>query len=133
MPVKRINPPEMHKPIDDLYTHIVRATGNVFYRISGQVPIDPDGKNTFVGDMAGQIRFCYEQVSLALEAFGLAWGDVVHIYTFTTDMDEYVKHELPIAKDFFGNDPPASTLVEVSRLVDPAWLVEVQVDAIADR
>lgn len=95
--------------------------------------IDKEGKNIFVGDMAAQIRYCYEQVTMALEAVGLSWQDVVHIYTFTTDMDRYMKYELPIAKKFFGETPPASTLVEVRRLVDPAWLVEVQVDAVADK
>jgi enamine deaminase RidA (YjgF/YER057c/UK114 family) len=47
-------------------------------------------------------------------------------------MDDYIKDEPPIAKSFFGETPPASTLVEVSRLVERDWLVEVQVDAVAD-
>ena len=47
-------------------------------------------------------------------------------------MDNYIKVEPPIAKSFFGETPPASTLVEVSRLVERDWLVEVQVDAVAD-
>jgi enamine deaminase RidA (YjgF/YER057c/UK114 family) len=132
MAIEKINPEGLHKPTDNLYAHIVRATGNVTYRIGGQVALDADGKNIHVGDMAAQIRSCYEQVTLALTAVGLTWKDVVHILTFTTDMGEYMKHERDIAKGFFGEDPPASTLVEVSQLVDPAWLVEVQVDAIAD-
>jgi 2-iminobutanoate/2-iminopropanoate deaminase len=133
MAVQKINPSQLHKPTDNLYAHIVRATGKVTYRIGGQVAIDKEGVNIFVGDMAAQIRYCYEQVTMALEAVGLGWQDVVHIYTFTTNMDEYMKYELPIAKKFFGETPPASTLVEVRRLVDPAWLVEVQVDAVADK
>jgi len=133
MTVEKINPPQLHKPTDNLYTHIVRATGKVTYRIGGQVALDKDGKNIFIGDMEAQIRCCYEQVTITLGAVGLSWQDVVHIYTFTTDMDEYMKHELPIAKKFFGENPPASTLIEVRRLVDPAWLVEVQVDAVADQ
>ena len=44
----------------------------------------------------------------------------------------HMQHEKDIAKGFFGETPPASTLVEVTQLVDPAWLVEVQVDAVAD-
>lgn len=133
MTVEKINPSKLHKPTDNLYAHIVRATGKTTYRIGGQVAIDREGKNIFIGDMAAQIRYCYEQVTMALEAVGLGWQDVAHIYTFTTDMDEYMKHELAIAKKFFGETPPASTLVEVRRLVDPVWLVEVQVDAIADK
>ena len=132
MPVEKINPDAMHVPDQNLYTHIVRATGNVTYRIGGQVAFDRAGENVYIGDMAGQLRFCYEQVTIALKAVGLTWKDVVHLYTFTTDMDAYMNAEPPIAKSFFGEDPPASTLVEVSRLVEKDWLVEVQADAIAD-
>ena len=131
MPVEKINPEKLHRPIDNLYAHIVKATGHTMYRIGGQVALDRDGKNCLVGDMAGQIRYCYNQITWALDAVGLAWKDVVHLYTFTTDMDDYMKHELSIVKDYFDDDPPASTLVEVRRLVDPAWLVEVQADAVS--
>jgi enamine deaminase RidA (YjgF/YER057c/UK114 family) len=130
--VQRINPQGLHDPVDNLYAHVVRATGSTTYRIGGQVPVGPGGENLFVGDMGAQIRSCYEQVTLALESVGLGWADVVHIYTFTTDMDAYITAEPPIAKSFFGEEPPASTLVEVSRLVERDWLVEVQVDAVAD-
>lgn len=132
MTVERINPGTLHVPMDNMYAHIVKATGRATYRISGQVAVDADGEDVAVGDMAGQIRCCYEMVTRALEAVGLAWADVVHIYTFTTDMDAYMEHEQAIARDYFGDAPPASTLVEVSRLVKREWLVEVQVDAAAD-
>jgi len=71
-------------------------------------------------------------VTRALKAVNLTWANVIHIYTFTTNMEEYMKYEKPIAKAAFGEKPPASTLVEVSKLVDPDWLVEVQVDAVGD-
>lgn len=132
MAVQKINPPGLHEPVDNLYAHIVRATGAVHYRIGGQVAVDEQGRNAYIGDMAAQLRSCYEQVTKALASAGLTWQDVVHIYTFTTAMDDYIKVEPPIAKSFFGETPPASTLVEVSRLVEPEWLVEVQVDAVAD-
>ena len=132
MTVERINPGTLHVPMDNMYAHVVKAIGHTSYRISGQVAVDADGADVAVGDMAGQIRCCYEMVTRALEAVGLGWADVVHIYTFTTDMDAYMEHEQEIARDYFGDAPPASTLVEVSRLVKREWLVEVQVDAIAD-
>jgi enamine deaminase RidA (YjgF/YER057c/UK114 family) len=132
MPVERLNPEGLHKPVNNLYAHLTRASGQFIYRIGGQVPVSADGQNLFIGDMAAQIRSCYEQVTLALTSVGLDWHDVVHIYTFTTDMDAYLAAEPPIAKAFFGEDPPASTLVEVSRLVERDWLVEVQVDAVGD-
>ena len=132
MTVERINPPTLHQPIDNMYAHIVKASGRTQYRIGGQVAVDEQGADVAVGDMAGQIRCCYDMVSRALEAVGLGWDDVVHIYTFTTDMDTYLEHEQAIARDYFGDRPPASTLLEVSRLVKPEWLVQVQVDAVAE-
>lgn len=132
MAVEKVNPSGLHQPVDNLYAHVVRATGAVHYRIGGQVAVDEQGRNQHVGDMAAQLQSCYAQVTTALTAVDLTWSDVVHIYTFTTAMDDYIKVEPPIAKSFFGEEPPASTLVEVSRLVEPEWLVEVQVDAVAD-
>jgi enamine deaminase RidA (YjgF/YER057c/UK114 family) len=117
MKINRINPDTLHPPADNLYTHIVRAEGRYVYRIGGQVAIGLD---------------CENLATRALTAVNLTWDNVIHIYTFTTDMDEYMKYEKPIAKASFGENPPASTLVEVRRLVDPEWLVEIQLDAISD-
>jgi enamine deaminase RidA (YjgF/YER057c/UK114 family) len=130
MAVFKINPPGLHAPQSNMYAHIVKAVGTTMYRIGGQVAVDEHGNDVAVGDMAGQIRCCYDMVSRALAAVGLDWQDVVHIYTFTTDMDAYMEHEEPIAREYFGATPPASTLLEVPRLVKREWLVEVQVDAV---
>jgi enamine deaminase RidA (YjgF/YER057c/UK114 family) len=127
----RTNPPELHVPVDNLYSHAVTVTGGTrLHRIGGQVAVDRAGANLAPGDMAGQIREVYDQVTRALAAVGCGWGNVIHIYTFTTDMDAYLAAEREIAPAYLGSEPPASTLVEVSRLVDRDWLVEVQVDAI---
>jgi enamine deaminase RidA (YjgF/YER057c/UK114 family) len=132
VPVVRRNPSALHSPVDNLYSHVVSTTGGSVHRIGGQVPVDSAGRNLHVGDMAGQIREVYEQVTVALATVGCDWTNVVHIYTFTTDMDTYLAAEREIAPAFLGPEPPASTLVEVSRLVERDWLVEVQVDAVSD-
>lgn len=129
--VVKINPPELHDPVDNLYTHVVSARGETVHRIGGQVPVSASGENIAVGDMAGQIREVYRQITIALASAGCDWNNVVHLYTFTTDMDAYLEAERTIAPAFLGPAPPASTLIEVSRLVDPDWLVEVQVDAVS--
>jgi 2-iminobutanoate/2-iminopropanoate deaminase len=132
MQIDLINPDTLHKPIDNLYTHVVRAQGRHVYRIGGQVAIGLECENIGKGDMQEQLKVVYEMATRALAAVDLTWANVIHITTYTTDMDEYMKYEKPIAKAAFGEKPPASTLVEVSRLVDPDWLVEIQVDAIGD-
>jgi 2-iminobutanoate/2-iminopropanoate deaminase len=132
MQIDLINPDTLHKPIDNLYTHVVRAQGRYVYRIGGQVAIGLECENLGKGDMQEQLKVVYEMATRALAAMNLTWANVIHITTYTTDMDEYMKYEKPIAEAAFGERPPASTLVEVRRLVDPEWLVEIQVDAIGD-
>ena len=128
--IVKTNPPELHVPVDNLYTHVVSARAGWVPRIGGQVPVDQAGGNVAPGDMAAQIREVYRQVTIALAAAGCTWAEVIHIYTFTTDMDSYLAAERDIAPAYLGDHPPASTLVEVSRLVERDWLVEVQVDAV---
>jgi enamine deaminase RidA (YjgF/YER057c/UK114 family) len=133
MKVDYLNPLFLHAPVDNMYSHIsvVKSPGAV-YRIGGQVAVDAIGNNVAVGDMPGQIRACYECVARSLEHLDLDWGSVTHLLIFTTRMDEYMEHERRIAPDFFGASPPPSTLVEVPRLVDREWLVEIQADAVGD-
>jgi 2-iminobutanoate/2-iminopropanoate deaminase len=130
--MSHINPGGLHQPFDDMYSHVVRVEGAVHYRIGGQVAVDASGNTMAPGDMAGQIRACYELITRALTAVGLSWANVTHLYTFTTDMPEYLRVEKDIARPYLGEHPPASTLVEVTRLADSGWLVEVQADAAAD-
>jgi len=129
--ITRINPVELHPPVDNLYTHIVRVQAPVHYRIGGQVAIDATGALEAT-DMAGQIASVYRQVDATLKSLGLRWDNVVHLTTYTTDMDAYMAAEKAIAAPYFQSYPPASTLVEVNRLVERNWLVEVQVDAASD-
>lgn len=131
--IEYLNPPMLHKPVDNMYAHVCRAEGAVQYRIGGQVAVDAAGKNVAVGDMRGQIEACYRLTTGVLDSLGLSWPNVTHLLTFTTDMDEYLKQEQLVARKYFGDTPPPSTLVAVPRLVDREWLVEVQTDAASDR
>jgi enamine deaminase RidA (YjgF/YER057c/UK114 family) len=124
------NPDELHVPVDNLYSHVTSVVGGTLHRVGGQVSVDRLGRNIHVGDMSAQIRWVYDEVSIALAAVGATWRNVVHIYTFTTDMDAYVDAEREITPAYLGEHPPASTLIEVRRLVERDWLVEVQVDAV---
>jgi enamine deaminase RidA (YjgF/YER057c/UK114 family) len=95
--IVKVNPPELHVPVDNLYAHVVSARGATVHRIGGQVPVSASGENLAVGDMAGQIREVYRQITIALAAAGCDWSNVVHLYTFTTDMDAYLEAEREIA------------------------------------
>jgi enamine deaminase RidA (YjgF/YER057c/UK114 family) len=132
MGVTYLNPSFLHQPVDNLYSHVSVAGPGSSYRIGGQVPVDASGANVAVGDMGGQIRTCYGCVERSLAHLGLGWRDVSHLLIFTTRIDEYLEHERIVAPAFFGDSPPPSTLVEVSRLVDPEWMVEIQADAVSE-
>ncbi|HEY5387006.1 MAG TPA: hypothetical protein VIL79_03800 [Thermoleophilia bacterium] len=71
MTVEKLNSQGLHQPVDNRYAHVVRALGAVQYRIGGHVPVGLDGANLHAGDMAAQIRECYEQVTSALTAVAL--------------------------------------------------------------
>ncbi len=131
MAVEYFNPDFLHDPPDPTYAHLSKSHGSTIYRIGGQVPVSADGKNLAVGDMPGQIRACYECVQRSLAFFDLEWTDITHLLIFTTDVDAYIEHERNVAPDFLKGNPPPSTLVEVARLVDREWLVEIQADAIS--
>jgi enamine deaminase RidA (YjgF/YER057c/UK114 family) len=130
MAVENINPPFLHPPVENLYVHVSKAQGGTHYKISGQVAVDLEAKNINVGDMDGQIRTCYGYIDETLKSLDLGWADVTHLFVFTTEMDEYLEAEKKITPEFFGDKPTAQTLVEVTRLVEKDWKVEVQADVV---
>lgn len=81
------------------------------------------------GDPYGQAKAIFAIVGSALEAVGASFGDVVRTRIFLKDIAHW--QEVGRAHgEIFSEIRPASTMVEVSRLIDPAHLVEIEVDAI---
>lgn len=126
---KRFIDPEALSPPAG-YSHVVEAPPGRLVYISGQVPIDRNGALVGAGDIEAQTRQVFENLSAALVAAGASWSDVVKLGYFLVDVgdlatvrairDEYVDTELP----------PASTLVEVSRLFREDVLIEVEAIAV---
>jgi reactive intermediate/imine deaminase len=114
------------------YSHVVDASGSRIIYVSGQVPLDRDGRLVGEGDFDAQARQVFENLTAALEAAGVAWSDVVKLNYFVVDVsriasvrsirDEYVNTE----------HPPASTLVEVSGLFREDVMIEIDAVAVAD-
>ncbi|MBS0612595.1 MAG: RidA family protein [Proteobacteria bacterium] len=97
--------------------------------VSASVAADAQGRLIAPGDMEGQLRAAYTNVQRSLEAHGVGFEQVVKESIYTTDMDAFLK-----AKDarlgFYDKDRlPAATWVQVQRLVDPGFLVAVDVVA----
>lgn len=91
-----------------------------------------DGEVVGPGDLHAQTKRCLEIVAEALSKLGAGLADVRRTRVFVTDITRW--EEVARAhREAFGASPPAATMVEVSRLIDPDMLVEVEVDATVSR
>jgi enamine deaminase RidA (YjgF/YER057c/UK114 family) len=98
--------------------------------VSGTAPIAPDG-GSVAPDAYDQARRCLEIVLAALREAGGGLEHVVRTRTYLVDASDW--REVGRAHgEVFGEIRPASTMVVVAALLDPAWKVEIEVDAILD-
>ena len=103
-------------------------SGRTVY-VSGQVSMDADGNVVGEGDVEAQTEKVLENVATVLEAAGGTLDDVVKVTVFITDMGHYDGIHR-VRRRFFGEPYPASSMVEVSALIDPRLLVEVEAVAV---
>ncbi|MBI4317717.1 MAG: RidA family protein [Chloroflexi bacterium] len=126
MPKEFINPPGLHKP--PTYSQVVKA-GNTVYA-AGQTAVDENGK-VVSGDFEAQAVQVFENVRQALEAAGASMKDVVKMTTYLTDVANRPKYG-EVRTRYFSPPLPASTLVGISALASPDYLIEVDVTAVID-
>lgn len=97
--------------------------------ISGSVAADHDGRLVAPGDMAGQMRAAYSNIQRTLAAHGANFEEVVKETIFTTDMDALLKAS-DLRFEYYARERlPTTSWVQVQRLVDPGFLVEIEVIA----
>jgi enamine deaminase RidA (YjgF/YER057c/UK114 family) len=97
--------------------------------LSGQVAYTADGGVACRGDFKGQARGAYEAIKALVESQGGTLANIIKITTYLTDM-HYRVDLAPIREEFFGKKGPASTLVEISALAHPDWMIEVEAIAV---
>ena len=107
------------------YSRAVRA-GDVI-AVTGTVGIEADG--TYAPTVAAQTRRALDIIEAALEALGGKTTDVIRTRIFVTDIQQW-KDVGQVHAEYFDQVRPALTMVEVSRLIDDAALIEIEVDAI---
>ena len=109
------------------YSRAVRT--GPFIAVTGCAAVGPDGELVGEGDAYAQAVRCIEIIGEVLEKAGASLGDVVRTRIFVTDIDRW--EEIGRAhQEAFGEIMPATTRVEVSRLIDPRMLVEIEADAV---
>jgi 2-iminobutanoate/2-iminopropanoate deaminase len=97
--------------------------------ISGSVAADDTGRLVAPGDMAGQMRAAYSNIQRTLAAHGADFEEVVKETIYTTNMDALLKAS-DLRFDYYNKDMlPTTSWVQVQRLVDPGFLVEIEVVA----
>jgi len=113
------------KPIG--FSRAVRIGNRV--AVAGTAPIAPDGTTAHPGDMYRQTLRCLDIIREAVEAAGARLEDVIRTRVFLTDADRWQDAASAHGK-VFGDIRPACTFVEVSRLIDPEWLVEIEAECV---
>jgi enamine deaminase RidA (YjgF/YER057c/UK114 family) len=99
--------------------------------IAGTAPIGDDGRTVGIGDPAKQARRCLDIIEGCLAEFDASLSDVVRTRLYLTRIDD-AEIIGRVHGEYFRAARPVSTLLEVSRLVDPEWLIEIEADAIVD-
>jgi enamine deaminase RidA (YjgF/YER057c/UK114 family) len=107
------------------FSRAVRVGNHVM--VTGMAGIDEQGK--VVGEIAAQTRRSLERVKEALELAGASLDDVVRTRNLVVNIDDW-ETVLRVHGEVFGEIRPATILCQVSRFIDPAWLVEVEADAV---
>lgn len=111
------------------YSQAIKVTGaQTIIFLSGQVDYDAKGGVGHL-DIAGQARATFAAVKAQVEAAGGTMASIVKINTYLVD----VRHRTEVAavrEEFFGKKTPASTMVGVTALAQPGWLIEVEAIAV---
>ena len=125
-----INPPELN-PTNG-FTHVVTSTAGKTIYMSGQVSVNEKAEVVGKGDFRAQVEHVFANVKIALASAGATFHDVVKIAYFVVDLKpEHVAHVREVRRKYLNMEkPPASTLVGISALVVPEWLIEIELVAV---
>ncbi|MFJ4206357.1 RidA family protein [Streptomyces sviceus] len=126
----RIPAPEGVAPAAQ-YSHVVLGRGR-FVAVSGQVAVDEDGQVVGEGDAVAQARQVFENLRRCLAAAGATFDEVVKLTYFVTDMAHLPAIRAARAAHIPDDRLPAASAVQVTALVRPEFLLEIEAFAVVD-
>jgi enamine deaminase RidA (YjgF/YER057c/UK114 family) len=128
--VQFVNPPELAQSAR--YSHVAEVQGGRVVYISGQVAYDKSGNLVGKGDFHAQTVQVYENLKACLKAAGADFSNIVKTTTFIVNMDGNIRTFREVRDKYFKGlpQPPASTAVGTTGLVDPELLLEVEAIAV---
>ena len=109
------------------YCRALRAGDHIY--VTGTAPVDEAGQCFAPGDAYAQTRRCLEIIQRALQNLGADLSCVVRTRLFVTDISRWQEYGRA-HHEAFSQHPPATTMVQVSSLIDPEMLVEIEADAV---
>jgi enamine deaminase RidA (YjgF/YER057c/UK114 family) len=108
------------------YSRAVRV--GPYVHVSGTTAMGENGQIEGIGDAALQTRQCIKNIETVLVQAGATLSDVVRTRMYVANIDEW-RDIAEVHREFFASIRPATTMVEVSRLISPDILVEIEADA----
>jgi len=127
VPIHHINPPELGTPPG--YSQVVDVRAGRIIFIAGQTALDQNGELVGKNDFAAQARQVFRNLNVALQSAGCTAANLVKMTVFLRDMDNLQPYRDARNRFFTTTTPPAApaiTLVEVSKLYGPDFLIEIE-------
>jgi enamine deaminase RidA (YjgF/YER057c/UK114 family) len=131
-PLRHINPEALEPPPG--YSQVVEATARRLVFVAGQTAVDREGRLVGKDDFAAQAAQVFRNLGAALEAAGCSPANLVKLTVLVRDMGQLAPYREARNRFFATFSPPAApavTLVEVSRLYGPDFLIEIEAIAAA--
>ena len=119
-------------PYEDIigFSRAVRV--GPYISMGGTAPLDTNGNTVGVGDIALQTEQCLKTIKIALEKAGSSLNDVVRTRMLLTNIEDW-KIAADVKARYFRTIKPVDTVMQVSRFINPDWLIEIEVDAIMQK
>lgn len=108
------------------YCRVLQA-GNTYY-VSGTVAVDENGNPFKPGDAYAQAKRCLEIIQANLEKMNVSLNHVVRTRMFVTDISRWQEFGKAHG-EFFGANPPTTSMIEIKQLIAPDYLIEIEAEA----